>query len=112
MNMDPNSEEVQKSKRFATHAGHFIEMIDTALNMLGPDGETLREIMMELGTKHVRYGVTAEMFLVMGRILIEMMQEFLAEHRSEFVFSPAIKTSWTETYTYLSQTMLESYKKK
>jgi hypothetical protein len=38
------------------HAAYLIQMIDTALNMLGPDIELLTEIMTELGIKHVRYG--------------------------------------------------------
>ena len=87
-------------------------MIDTALNMLGPDAETLQEIMAELGTKHIRYGVTPDMFLVMGRILIGMMKSCLAEHRSDFCFSKNIEESWVETYEHLSSNMLKAYKKK
>ena len=40
-----------------SHAKYFIQMIDKALGMLGPDIELLTEILMDLGQKHVRFGV-------------------------------------------------------
>jgi hemoglobin-like flavoprotein len=112
LDVDPNSDEVLKSKRFAAHAKHLIQMIDSALNMLGPDAEMLREIMMELGTKHIQYGVTPNMFPIMGRSLIEMLKQCLAENRSEFNFSQTITDSWIETYNVLTDNMLEVYMNK
>jgi hypothetical protein len=55
--MNPNSDAELKSLRFVKHAEFFIQMIDKALSMLGPDIELLTEILLELGEKHVRYGV-------------------------------------------------------
>ena len=49
--------ELSKSKRFSKHAKYFIQMIDKALGMLGPDIELLTEILLDLGAKHVGYGV-------------------------------------------------------
>jgi hypothetical protein len=34
-----------------------IPMFDAALNMLGPDTETLNEILNDLGKRHIKYGV-------------------------------------------------------
>ena len=53
-NMD--AKELARSARFTKHAKYFIQMIDKALGMLGPDIELLTEIMLELGQKHVGYG--------------------------------------------------------
>ena len=61
IDIDATSEEVSKSRRFVMHAAYLIQMIDTALQMLGPDIELLTEIMLELGTKHIRYGVKPAM---------------------------------------------------
>ena len=44
-------------RRFMSHAKYFIQMIDKAFGMLGPDIELLTEILMDLGQKHVRFGV-------------------------------------------------------
>jgi hypothetical protein len=68
--IDVKSPELLKSKRFLNHASYMIQMLDSALGMLGPDIELLTEIMYELGVKHVRYGVTPKMFPIMGDCLI------------------------------------------
>ena len=47
------SHELAKSPRFTKHAKYFIQMIDKALGMLGPDIELLTEILLDLGAKHV-----------------------------------------------------------
>jgi len=80
-------------------------MLDTALNMLGPDIELLTEIMLELGTKHVRYGVKPEMFPIMGDCLIQTMEETLKDGLSD-----EVKEAWKETYAALSSDMIRAQK--
>jgi nitric oxide dioxygenase len=79
-----------------------IQMLDTALNMLGPDIEMLTEIMAELGQKHVRYGVKADMFPIMGECLVETLRETLKKG----VFSEKVEKAWLETYAELSGDMI------
>jgi len=43
-----------KMERFSKHAQYFIQMIDKALGMLGPDIELLTDVLMDLGLKHVK----------------------------------------------------------
>jgi hemoglobin-like flavoprotein len=102
IDIDPTSEDVVKSRRFVMHASYLIQMIDTALNMLGPDIELLTEIMLELGTKHVRYGVKPEMFPIMGECLIATLDETLGE------MAPATREAWIETYDALSGDMIKA----
>jgi hemoglobin-like flavoprotein len=85
------------------HAAYLIQMIDTALNMLGPDIELLTEIMTELGLKHVRYGVTPEMFPIMGDALIHTLETTLKDD-----FTDPIREAWIETYSALSQDMIRA----
>lgn len=85
------------------HASYLIQMIDTALNMLGPDIELLTEIMTELGQKHVKYGVKPEMFPKMGTCLLETLEELLKDSWTE-----TIKEAWIETYEALSNDMIEA----
>ena len=68
-------EDIVKSVRFQKHAKYFIQMIDKALGMLGPDIELLTEILLDLGAKHVGYGVRPEFFPSMGRSLIDAIQK-------------------------------------
>jgi hemoglobin-like flavoprotein len=104
IDIDPHSPELLKSKRFQMHAAYLIQMIDTALNMLGPDIELLTEMLEDLGKKHVTYGVQPEMFPVMGTCLIATMEECLDEKE----FSNTAKDAWVETYNALSQDMIRS----
>jgi len=103
IDIDPRSETLTTSRRFLMHAGYLIQMLDTALNMLGPDIELLTEIMLELGSKHVSYGVKAEYFSVMGESLILTLEETLKDD-----ITPEVKEAWLETYNALSQDMIRA----
>jgi len=76
-------------------------MLDTALAMLGPDSELLTEIMQDLGAKHVRYGVKADLFPAMGEALIATLECTLEDQ-----FTETIKQSWEQTYKELSDDMI------
>lgn len=78
-------------------------MIDTALNMLGPDVELLTEIMTELGQKHVKYGVKPEYFPKMGVALVETLAELLGDR-----FTEPVRAAWIVTYNALSGDMVEA----
>lgn len=106
IDIDPDSPELLNSKRFIMHGSYMIEMLDTAINMLGPDQELLTEIMTELGAKHVRYGVQPEFFPIMGESLIATLQERLGDD----VMSEAVVEAWKETYAELSNDMIVSRK--
>jgi hemoglobin-like flavoprotein len=106
VDIDANSLEVLTSKRFLMHASYLISMIDTALNMLGPDIELLTDIMLELGVKHIRYGVTPEMFPIMGDCLIETLEETLGVD----AISVAAKNAWLDTYDALAGDMIRAQK--
>jgi hypothetical protein len=101
IDIDPNSPELLRSKSFIMHASYLIRMLDTALNMLGPDIELLTEIMTKLGAKHERYGVTPEMFPIMGDALMHTLETIL---RADF--TEPVKEAWLQTYSALSQDML------
>jgi Globin len=107
IDIDPNDPELIKSKRFVMHGSYLIQMLDTALNMLGPDIELLTEIMRDLGVKHVRYGVKPEYFPDMGVALVITLEEILGKE----VMTDAVKASWDETYKALSADMILSMTK-
>ena len=88
------------------HAVYMIQMLDTALNMLGPDIELLTEIMQELGVKHIRYGVRPEMFSFMGEALITTLEQTIGDD-----FTDAVRDAWKETYAQLSQDMIRAQTK-
>lgn len=101
--MDPGSEEMQQSKHFVRHASNMINMLDRALNMLGPDAELLAEILSDLGKKHAHMGVNESYFPFMGEALLEMMNEILSDK-----FTPEIEHQWKIVYQALSVNMIKS----
>lgn len=104
--LDPRSDEILQNQRFVKHAQYFIEMIDRALGMLGPDIELLTEILSDLGKKHVKYGVKPEYFPSMGRALLETIADNLHEDQ----FTEDIRADWLEIYTALSYDMIRARK--
>ena len=105
--MDTQSDELLNSKRFLGHAAYMLEMLDTGIQMLGPDIDLLTEIMTDLGHKHVRYGVRAEMFPAMGEALEYMLGQVLGEQQ----FSPACREAWKEVYAAMTRDMILAMKK-
>eukprot|EP00523_Entomoneis_sp_CCMP467_P013623 CAMPEP_0168792060 /NCGR_PEP_ID=MMETSP0725-20121227/14318_1 /TAXON_ID=265536 /ORGANISM="Amphiprora sp., Strain CCMP467" /LENGTH=192 /DNA_ID=CAMNT_0008842679 /DNA_START=82 /DNA_END=660 /DNA_ORIENTATION=- len=101
IDIDTDSQELLTSKRFLMHAAYLVQMLDTALNMVGPDIELLTEIMLELGSKHVRYGVKPEMFPIMGEAIIVAMSSALKER-----FTDDVEEAWKETFHELSTDMI------
>lgn len=84
------------------HAKRVIDMLDTALNMLGPDYELLTEIMLEMGAKHERYGVTADMYPLMQRALLSVLEEILGPEE----FKPKAREAWIFVFEKLAGDMI------
>ena len=66
-----------QSPKLIRHAKYFIQMIDKALQLLGPDSELLTTMLKQLGQKHVKFGVTSKMYPPMGIALLETVEELL-----------------------------------
>ena len=105
IDIDVQSPDLLESRRFLAHAAYLLEMIDTALGLLGPDSELLTEIMAELGVKHIKYGVTPEMFPIMGDALLHTFKETLGKK-----LTPAAEESWKITYEALSADLIQAQK--
>lgn len=102
--MDPSCEKVQKSKRFVAHSKFFVQLLDRALDMLGPADDVLTDILMELGKDHKKMGVKPCFFAPLGSALIEILQEELPAKD----FDDRTKDAWVEVYTALSNDIIQS----
>lgn len=81
-------------------------MLDKALGMLGPDIDMLTDILLELGQKHVSYGVKPEFFPSMGCSLIAALEESLGKEK----FDAKTQDCWVEVYGALSYDMIRAQK--
>lgn len=79
-------------------------MLDTSLQMLGPDIELLTEINHELGMRHIRYGVTKSMYAFMGEALIFTLDMFLGDS-----FTKEKREAWEDIFCQLTKDILSVY---
>lgn len=79
-------------------------MLDSSVQMLGPDIELLTEINHDLGKRHVRYGVTKEMYFFMGEALIYMLEQKLGDD-----FTKETREAWEQVYAELAGDIMSVY---
>lgn len=99
-----NADSVYETRQFLAVAKNFIEIVDQAVDMLGPDLEVLAEVLIELGEKyHNEYGMRSEYYPVLGRALIDQLEEMMGPEQ----FGIHTKSCWLQVYGALSAVMEE-----
>jgi hemoglobin-like flavoprotein len=106
---DDSGTKLIENKKFRKHAIYFIQMLHKALDFLGPDIELLTEMLLELGAKHVHYGVKPWYFPSMGRALLHSLQDALGESLQDALgeeFTQQTRDAWVEVYGAMSYDMI------
>jgi hemoglobin-like flavoprotein len=85
-----------------THGSCMVQVLGTAIEMLGPDMESLNEILVEIGVRHAKYGVQIAFFPAMGAALILALEEVLGFD----VMTDPVKEAWMDTYDALSSIVM------
>ena len=98
----PTAEELKKSGQLHI-ASSILQRFDASLNLVGPDYETLEEILTDLGKRHVGYGVKAHYFPFMGKAIMFAMEETLGDK-----WTPETQAAWNEVYQDVSGTIMKS----
>jgi hypothetical protein len=99
---DGDGDSVYDSQQFLAVGKNFIEIVDQAVDMLGPDLEVLVKVLIDLGEKyHNEYGMRPEYYSVLGRSLIDQLEEMLGPD----VFSVHTKSCWLQVYGALAADM-------
>jgi hemoglobin-like flavoprotein len=80
------------------HAKHIMQMLDCVLSMLGPDTDTLSEVLKDVGRRHVRRGVRKEHV----PLLIVAIQKTLKEIIGEDEWTKEIQDGWQDVFDDLS----------
>ena len=93
------------SKHFLELARNYVALIDQAVDTLGPDLETLTQVLLELGDlHHQEYGIKPQWYPVLGRALLQSLEEILGKEN----FAPNIKACWLQVYEALTMAMTSS----
>jgi hemoglobin-like flavoprotein len=91
-----------KGRAFKKHAKNVVTMLDTAVRFLGPDLSDLEETLVELGAKHVGYGILPEHYPIVGQALLETLATALGD-----VFTEDLRESWGGVYGFITSSMLK-----
>ena len=97
-----DSEALYKHPLFKRHAKGVVNMLDTAIGMLGPDVSPLLEALKDLGARHFEYGVIPAHYPIVGEALICTLEVALGKK-----WTPKVKQGWTAIYGIVSTAMLE-----
>jgi hemoglobin-like flavoprotein len=98
----PNLPVVDDDEKVARQGVLMIQMIDSALDMIGPDTDALTEILLELGSKHESYGVEPHMYQMMQLALCDAMEDILGTD----VMTHQVKHSWSLLMAALADEMM------
>ncbi len=99
---DPDMKELKDSGNLI-HAISMIDMFDKAINMLGPDTETLNEVLHDLGKRHIKYGILPHYFPFMGHAVVYALKESIGD-----TMTPEVTEAWVEVYDELSGGIMKS----
>ena len=91
-----------ENKEFAIFARNFVGMLDMAIDMLGPDMDLVEEQLQVLGVAHIGYGVMPKHYPLMGRALMDTLEEKLGQR-----FTKQHKESCNTVYTFMCVSMMQ-----
>jgi len=74
-------------------------MVDQAVEMLGPDLETVAEVLIEMGERHkIEYGVQPMYYPLLGTALLDQLEDELGPK----IFTIRTRKSWLRVYRALA----------
>jgi hemoglobin-like flavoprotein len=90
-----------KTPEFPARAKIMVDMVDLAVNYLGPDLEPLTEDLKEIGARHVNYGVEAEFLPAMVPALEYALEQVLGDK-----FTSDVSAAWTSVFSFMVSKMV------
>lgn len=86
------------------HAKRMVNMLDSVFALLGPDMDSLTEILGQLGKRHTQYGVKASYIPFMGKAIISTLKELLHEKG----WNDRVEESWVTVYDELGDEIMRA----
>lgn len=98
-------EDIQANPAFHSHAMGMVDMIETAVELLGPDLEPLEADLKDLGKRHIGYGVSSDYFPVMERSVMYTLEEILGDKLTK-----SDRAAWQEIFHFMISNMTKGMK--
>uniref|UniRef100_A0A7S3PE26 Globin domain-containing protein n=1 Tax=Amphora coffeiformis TaxID=265554 RepID=A0A7S3PE26_9STRA len=87
------------------HFEMIVQLLDTILQLMGPDFETIGEILEQLGMRHKRMGVDPDFFPYMGHSIVFGLRETMGK-----AFTMEHEEAWLELYGTISDEIVAGIK--
>lgn len=87
---------------FRIKSAMFVQMLDSVINMLGPDLVPMVAALLELGAKHCDYGVTPEDYALVKKAFLFTLSTYLGSK-----WTPSIEESWKAVFGFISTAMIK-----
>jgi hemoglobin-like flavoprotein len=101
------NEVVIDNPKFGVHSKVMVDMLDLAVSFLGPDLEPIEYELLELGQRHVGYGVTADYLPVMERAVMYALEGILEDKLTR-----EDRGSWQVVFHFIIDHMTKGIKKR
>lgn len=82
-----------------------VDMIDCAVGLLGPDLDPLKEDLLDLGKRHISYGVSSDYFPVMEKAVMYMLEELLDD-----MLTKKDRQAWQVIFHFMISNMMKGMK--
>jgi len=93
-----------KSRGFRAHAVKVSDQLDACVQFLQTGSlDALKEMLQQLGAKHVSHGIMPEYYPRIGKCLMKALSTILGEEG----FSREVEEAWSAMYGFITQSMLE-----
>jgi hemoglobin-like flavoprotein len=93
--------DLKSNAKFRAHADSMVDMMDMAVSLLGPDLDPLAEDLVDLGQRHIAYGVKLEYLPIMERAVLHAMEEMIPK------FSSKDRKSWELVFHFMISNMIK-----
>lgn len=80
----------------------FVQMLSVVMDLLGPDLVPMKEVLVDLGAKHLDYGVMVGDYDVIGDALMMTLAAHLKDQ-----WSAHMEKSWRAVYIFMASAMIE-----
>ena len=85
------------------HADGVVHLLDSILQMLGPDVEFIQEILSQVGTRHAKMGVNVTFFPFLGQSLLWALEQAIGDNMTS-----EHKEAWDEVYDAISSEIVKA----